>query len=222
MTYLNPKTQQEIRQRFEEDSCIQLHEFLLPEKHAIIKEWLQAKGRWQAVGPYQIQRFDCLLTKTGNDEASMGNQLEQLFSSVDFSELIARLTSLSVGASSTLIRRFTQGCYSLARDLDDQEKKAAKDELDVQLIFVDNSDAWAQEDDDAEVPEDSAPPTGGHTVWAIDGEEEPLLVVPPCDNMLTLVFRKAQDEAQTFVKHVSNAAPSARFDITMISRCTDE
>lgn len=49
--YLNPETQAEIQEKFEESSEISLPDFILPERFAIVAEELKHLQGWEREGP---------------------------------------------------------------------------------------------------------------------------------------------------------------------------
>ncbi|GBG26666.1 Prolyl 3-hydroxylase OGFOD1 [Hondaea fermentalgiana] len=198
--YLEKSTQKSVREQFEAESCIELHDFFVADKAKELRKALTESpaSSWRSLGPYQKRHFDVL---EAPESGALLAQWGSLLRSKAFASLIADLTSLSVNTVVAQIRRFACGNYSLVHDRTAADKAAIKEELDVFWTMVDKDDAWESEDD----------PTGGQVVYAVEGEEEPLVTVIPRGNMLAMVYRSDAD-SQAFVKYVNKRAPSPRFD----------
>mmetsp|Transcript_19168 Transcript_19168/g.37614 ORF Transcript_19168/g.37614 Transcript_19168/m.37614 type:complete len:537 (+) Transcript_19168:111-1721(+) len=200
--YLDASVQSQVSEKFESESCVELQDFLAKSKYEELRKALDdvSDSDWQAIGPYHKQRFD-IFKSTDNNANTILAQWNSLLRSQKFAELIAKLTSVPLTTVVANVRRFARGCYTLMHDRSAQDKDAHKGELDVFWTAVDDNDLW----------EDEESTTGGQVVYALDGEEEPLVTIIPRGNMLSMVYRGDPD-TQAFVKYVNKRAPSPRFD----------
>lgn len=188
-------------------------------------------GGWKAVGPAHKQRY--LVYRGGSEGAApkadefeaaraAGEALhrvqEDLMASAAFARLIRRLTTLTMVGQRSEVRRFRPGLdYTVAH-----YGGLTKDpRLDAVLCFVSDSDeaartAW----DSGEV--------GGFEAYLLADEDEDkpaevyrggdddtgVLNVSPASNTLNLVLR--DEGLMRFVKYVSCAAPSSRWDVAAV------
>jgi hypothetical protein len=226
--YLSRGAQKQVSRRFEEDSCVQLQDFLRPERAVAVGAALEACQRWRATGPYQKQRVDLLHEAEDEaedaDDPQGGKVLREfvlLLRSDELAQLLGKLTGVAPQSTAVQLRRFAPGCYSLAHDRSDKEKKAhlpPGGALDLCWTWVTPAGEDAEQDP---WDREEAPLSGGQLVYCAEGEMEPLLVVTPAPNMLTLVFR-AEPGTQSFVKYVNQTAPGPRFDASAVYWCEDD
>lgn len=163
--YLKEKSSSDIRAKFEEDSCVLLHDFLKADvaealKLACLKadaEFKGGRGRpnydyhagegggWRGVGPTHKQRF---LEYTGPAAAGASSPSELpgpllkalqtgLFESVAFAKFLAVITSMAPTSRRGLARRFRPGLdYTVAHF----GTMVFKPRLSLNLCFVDDFD----------------------------------------------------------------------------------
>lgn len=187
-------------------------------------------GGWQAVGPCHKQRFlryapgeadGAQDGQAGAAAAKAGALLAQirheLFCSAAFARLVAKLTTIGLVGQQSEVRRFRPGLdYTVAH-----YGILTKDpQLDAVLCFVCEGEAGDREvwgsgevggfeayllaDDDNEAAE---------VYKAAQDDESGVLNVSPAANTLNLVLR--DEGLMRFVKYLSAAAPSSRFDIAL-------
>ena len=190
---------------------------------------------WKIVGPPHKRRHLLYNKKEANVKdcnSSMGSSLchisEVLFQSQVFSRYLHRLTSLTTVAFREEVRRFRPGLdYTVAH----YGAMTTIPRLDATLCFVKlmQDEEGDEEDEDCEdgdkwdsgdvggfecyIEADTDEGSDAAEVYRANDvdKEESLLSISPGFNMLNLVMR--DQEIMRFVKFVSYAAPSSRFDI---------
>jgi len=207
--YLSPEIVNSIQEQLEENSEIQLDEFLIEEKYNdILKELESPSLCWKRKGPANKRCYETL----ADDSAIPSNlsSLIDLMRSLPMFKLLTKLTGLKLAelesedekqdsttpsSSSELdnsevkpccsfeLRHWSHGSYTLVHDTDPGLHEFA---LDAMLFFA--CDGW-----------DSS--AGGFTTYVASGEDEELLTVCPTSNCLALVYR--DKETVRFVKHVN-------------------
>mmetsp|Transcript_22947 Transcript_22947/g.40648 ORF Transcript_22947/g.40648 Transcript_22947/m.40648 type:complete len:496 (-) Transcript_22947:114-1601(-) len=202
--YLEAENQKMIQAQFEEESVAELYDFLSPEKLVGVNTFQEAS--WTPVGPYNKQRYDVL------QSSGVLEELKAVLHSSEMLALVGKLTGLSVGHCAAICRRFGQGCYTLAYDRPEEEKAQHAEEVDWVWTMT------SEEDDDAWAASEESP-TGGQMVYLVDGEEEPLLLVEPKANKLTIAYRN-DTATQSFVKVINARAPSPRFDVMVVGKAS--
>ncbi|XP_023320742.1 prolyl 3-hydroxylase OGFOD1 [Eurytemora carolleeae] len=203
--YLNPVTQSEIQEKFEQSSEISLPEFIQPQRFSAISDELKNLQGWKQEGPPNRRNLKSISNYREDNE--VGN-IFNLMSSEPFFLLLSNLTGLRLhnlapedsdkeeektgdGLEQEIspkwkgkIRKWSQGNYTLVRDDDLGQAEYA---LDARLCF--NLASWD-------------PQIGGQTIYIARGEDEELVTVEPENNSLNLVFR--DKESMRFVKHVNS------------------
>ena len=232
--YLTEASINEIQKKFENDSSVQLRNFLRdswvpkmePQKMSIYDESYYKSGissEWKLRGPAHKQRFLQYQPDTTHAEDSqmVGSLLHhvktKVFESEQFARYLKRLTSLEkpTGVRHGQIRRFRPGLdYTVAH----YGLLLEQSVLDATMCFVyddnDDKDVWESGD------------VGGFECYieADDGEDDAadeyneeddteLLSVSASNNTLSLVYR--DPGTMRFVKYVGSSAPSSRYDICM-------
>ena len=246
-TYLTEESMQELRERFDADSAIQLHAFLTPETTFVVPSedddtnpsdyTYGVSDTWTTVGPPHKQRY---LEYNDDDDADASNPpthntlatiRNELLTTPAFAKYLHALTALTVrGWHNAHIRRFRRGRdYTVAH----HGQLLDYSILDATLCFVadddtnDTSAAWAggdvggydcytaaADDDDANAgPDDTYMQQNDDDNNDDEDDKDELLNVPAAHNTLSLVYR--DPGTMRFIKYVSAAAPSARWDIAM-------
>jgi len=202
--YLDPQTQGDIQEKFEESSEISLPDFFAPEKYSAACEVLKAMKDWKQEGPpnrRSLQSFSCY---EGNDEL---RNIFDLMRSEPFFLLLSNLTGLRLHSLAPedsdseeqsgdehkeinptwkgRIRKLDQGSFTLVRDDDLGQCEFG---LDARVCF-NVAPSW-----------DAA--HGGQTIYIARGEDEELVTVEPENNSLNLVYR--DKESLKFTKYVNS------------------
>ncbi|XP_065834809.1 prolyl 3-hydroxylase OGFOD1-like [Oscarella lobularis] len=209
--YFDPDIQEPIRDRFEEESSIELREFLQEDKYERLMSALSTAENscWEEKGPPNLRRLFELSRHSSNP---LLRDVETLFKSDVFFYLLTQLTSLDLSdgscvaekasEESTVVsqssssesnprchgtwRRWNHGCYTLIRD---SEASKADFCLEASLYFVRNE--WKTD-------------YGGFSSYIAKGEDEELLTVLPMANSLALVYR--DKETLKFIKYIKALA----------------
>jgi len=91
-TYLNPMTQGDIQETFEDKSEIQLHEFINPVKYQILCEALNSSERkWILQGPANKRHYQCT-----EDDSPILEEAKRFFQSEAFFLVLSNLTGLKL------------------------------------------------------------------------------------------------------------------------------
>lgn len=230
-TYLDETAIEEIAEKFEADSSVQLRNFLKDDVIASLDlsdeddkdlnlnthefDLLGVTDKWKIVGPPHKQRF---LEHT-DESSSLSAIRTNLLESPSFGRYVHLLTGLKPPTSSRgRTRRFRRGRdYTVAH-----YGQLLKDEsvLDATLCFVkddsqDEKEVWQSgdvggfecyieaDDEDNDAPADE---------YNEDDDTE-LLSVSASNNTLSLVYR--DPGTMRFIKYLGSKAPSSRWDIAM-------
>ena len=232
--YLTEESMEDVRKKFEEDSSVQLRNFLVdkwvpkvePQKEVTYDDAHYKWGissEWKIRGPAHKQRFLEYHEEVNDPDDSkivgslMHHVKTNVFQSEPFSRYLKRITSLGkpMGVKEGQIRWFRPGLdYTVAH----HGLLMNQSVLDATMCFVcddteEDKDAWESGD------------IGGFECYieAEDNEEADdeyneeddteLLSVSASNNTLSLVYR--DPGTMRFVKYVGNSAPSSRYDINM-------
>lgn len=187
LRYLNIEISSEIQEKFQEDSEVSLSEFLNPEKYLALCADMSSMA-WLNVGPSNKKKYQVC-----NKPSQLVAEFNDLIKTDAFAVLLSHLTGLPLSANyddpdcndfsdkpfgmmSSQISRWEHGSYSL---LCDQEVMNLPDRLH---IFY-HSEVYDGYDVDA----------GGYISFISHSDEEPLLVIPPQKNTLSLVFTRTDE-----------------------------
>ncbi|KAH9523774.1 Prolyl 3-hydroxylase ogfod1 [Bulinus truncatus] len=222
--YLDPEVQEEIRSKFEEDSEIELTDFLQENKYKSLESALKdVKINWSLLGPpnkrhyykadktslplivsefLQVMHSDAAflvmssLTGLKLHPLAPTNEEESGPSSSSNSN-----TSTSGSRCKSEVCRWQHGCYTLVYDTDPDMEDYALDTM----MYIGCKKEW---DSDC----------GGYTSYIAKGEDEELLSVLPSGNSLALVYR--DKSTVKFVKHlnhqISEISPSCFYEINTV------
>lgn len=205
--YLDPVTQSEIQEKFEEDSEIELTDFLMPEKYKELVSAVELENlKWRQKGPAN-KRFYSILEL--DSAPSVIKECLDLLHSDAFFLVLSNLTGLKLhelaacsdsdGETSqdtennggsrvpgchSEVRKWRHGNYTLVHDTD-----CSSAEFELDSILHLNCQGWE-------------PEYGGFTSYIAKGEDEELLSVYPTENSLSLVYR--DKETLKFVKHINS------------------
>lgn len=213
--YLLRRTQQQIADRFSDDSSIELPDFLRDERFEEILKVLSVQQGWQRQGPPHRRLYERLpplaadeatrlLTEGAQgsietpDGAVEGNpvaELRMLLQSQAFAAFLQRVTRLELTDCTGEARRFQVGHYTLLHD--SAHEPAALD------VVLSCSPEWDES-------------WGGFVSYVVEGEEEELLTVWPHANRLSLVYRTPG--SARFVKYVNCLANIPRYDFACVYR----
>ncbi|XP_001637143.2 prolyl 3-hydroxylase OGFOD1 isoform X1 [Nematostella vectensis] len=208
--YLDQGVVTEIRGRFEDESEVELQDFLLDDKYTEVLEALRSeKTTWSHRGPANKRCYE-----TADSLPEVLCELQKLLKSLPMFKLLRTFTGLDLadtpltsnersptqatqdgtGAGTSSpgnprcrgeARRWSHGSYTLVHDTDPERAEFA---LDIMLYC--GCEDW---DSDK---------FGGYTSYLVSGEDEELLSVSPFANSLALVYRDM--ETLKFVKHVNH------------------
>ncbi|XP_015925058.1 prolyl 3-hydroxylase OGFOD1 [Parasteatoda tepidariorum] len=189
--YLDPETQIEIRDSFEESSEIELMTFIQEDKYEEICKALSSQQiEWKHQGPCNRRKYD----EVSNIEQSpILKELENLFCSEDFLLLLSHITGLrlcpteaedqfEMSEVSSSVRRWNHGCYTLLHDQSFTKTPT------LNSTFYMNFEKW-----------DSL--HGGYTSYVAEEEKDELLRVDPKSNSLALVY--ITEGTAGFVKYIN-------------------
>lgn len=194
--YLVSKTQRQIAEHFEENSSIELKEFLNEEKSKLIHDALIGKEvPWKVIGPYNRRHYETLgRWNVHEDVTGILKDANDFFLSPQVGELIRKLTSLEIEEGHCEIRKFKSTHYTLSQDNHDQIQERGLDAY----YFVCPRDEW-----DIDV--------GGQITYM--DEEDELITMVPEQNSFSLAYRDAG--CMKFVKYVNSQAPGDLYMYTM-------
>jgi len=219
-TYLNPMTQGDIQETFEDKSEIQLREFINPEKYQDLCRALNASDRnWILQGPVNKRNYEYT-----NDDSPIISEAKSFFQSEAFFLVLSNLTGLKLhrlastpsssdnesesenGGKSDAksekvskeidpccrlqVSRWKAGSYTL---LSDEDADACEYALDVWFFL--SADNWQLDH-------------GGQIAYIARDEDEELLTVCPSNNCLALVYR--DQDTMRFVKHINSDSGNLR------------
>ncbi|CAH3036274.1 unnamed protein product [Porites lobata] len=213
--YLDTGVVKDIRARFEEESEIQLQEFLLEEKYHEVFEALHSENvNWRWRGPANKRHFEQAVEES---LPPIVQQLTKLLQSQPMFKLLRTMTGLGMAdvplsddddddsddndgdegrkdanknreqipSCHGDIRRWGHGFYTLIHDTDPEGAEFALDAL----LYI-GGKGWKSD-------------YGGYTTYLTSGEDEELLTVHPQENSLALVYR--DKETVRFVKHINHS-----------------
>uniref|UniRef100_A0A2C9M899 Prolyl 4-hydroxylase alpha subunit domain-containing protein n=1 Tax=Biomphalaria glabrata TaxID=6526 RepID=A0A2C9M899_BIOGL len=225
--YLDPEVQADIRNKFEEDSEIELQDFIQKGKYKSLEAALKDhKVNWSTLGPANKRHY------FGADKSSLPpivSEFLQVMQSDATFLVMSSLTGLklhplaptdsdetepssSTSSSNTTseasnprckseVRRWQHGCYTLAHDTDPDMTDFALDTI----LYIGCEKDW---DSDC----------GGYTSYIAKGEDEELLSVFPSGNSLALVYR--DKNTVKFVKHlnhkITETSPACFYEINTV------
>eukprot|EP00049_Salpingoeca_infusionum_P026021 m.23237 g.23237 ORF g.23237 m.23237 type:complete len:575 (+) comp8466_c1_seq1:224-1948(+) len=236
--YLKPESISAIAKQFEENSSVQLRDFLKPELAAALtsahravdkaqglhefvmpKDDVGESAAWALQAPPHMQRYlKCTgADATPNSIASIMHQLKtELFESPAFSQLLSAYTTGQITGYRTEARRFRPGLdYTVAHHgLLEQVHR-----LDATLCFVDDDDdldasAWQSGDIggfECYIAADDEDTVAAEVYCDDDAAGNDLLSVQASNNTLNIVLRDVG--TMRFVKFVSANAPGSRLDV---------
>jgi hypothetical protein len=236
--YLTEESIKEVQKKFENDSSVQLRNFLQdkwvpqmePQKLSAYDDLYYKSGisaEWKLQGPAHKQRYLEYQPDTARAEDCqvVGTLLHHVKTKVFESEPMARylkcLTSLEkpTGVRSGKIRRFRPGLdYTVAH----YGLLVQQSVLDATMCFVydesDEQDAWQSGDVGGfecyiEADDDEDEEKQGAADEYNEDDDTELLSVSASNNTLSLVYR--DPGTMRFVKYVGSSAPSSRYDISM-------
>ena len=193
--YLNVEISSKIQSQFQDDSEVSLAEFLLPKKYSyLVNNFVST--RWNQQGPFNKKN----MYSTPSSRAEFEEFLNLLKSDA-FAILLSHCTGLSLsknfddpdgsvygdnsfGFCEFSVEKWQVGCYSLLRDQDVEN-------LPDRLHMFYHANVHDSYDIDA----------GGYVSFVSSDSEEPLLVIPPQNNTLSLVF--ARGDEFSFTKYIN-------------------
>ena len=195
LKYLNLEVSSEVQQQFQDDSEVSLGEFLNTDKFSALCEELR-RAKCEVVGPCNIRNY-----RVVEEEGATLKEFMNLIRSDAFALFLSHCTGLALsrnyedpdceeftdapfGVLSAGVTRWARGNYTL---LTDQEVAGLPDML--HLFY--NADLDPAYDVDA----------GGYVSFLSRGDPEPLLVVPPQNNTLSLVYTRTDEFG--FTKYVN-------------------
>ncbi len=192
-TYLNPETQEQIREAFEEQCSVELQQFLKPEKFQALLKAINEHAKWKMIGPANRRHYEQMMMEDEGDDAVVDpiiTQCHQLFKSGAIQQFLSHVINVDVTSVHTRGRKFSSGCYTLVQSLSTEETR-------LDAIYTLTGKDWDFD-------------FGGQVVYM--DEEEELLSVLPQANALSLVLR--DKGTMQFVKYVNHNAPEPRIDLT--------
>ena len=216
LKYLNLEISSEVQQKFQDDSEVSLSDFLNPEKYATLCADLSSAD-WVTVGPRDRKKYQMCHQQSGTV-----SQFSDLLKTDAFAVLLSHFTGLALslnyddpdcddfsdapfGMISLSVSRWQHGSYSL---LSDQEVVNLPDRLHVFYH--------------AEVDPEYDVDTGGYMSFISHSDEEPLLVVPPQNNTLSLVFTRTDEFGFTKYVNAKLRKPFYCFNAQYVARTENE
>jgi len=206
--YLGLESMGRIQTQFEEDSEIQLSNFLNPEKYTELLNYLEKRtDRFADCVPFN-RKFTNEFEPDTDQLNNPVNQLVEVLNSDDFFLLLSNWTGLKLhpqfegddsdeddddeerreklgGASRIAIRKWQKGNYTLLHDADTNERSSV--DLFLHLLPKQQRD-WNVAH-------------GGFVSYLTKDEDEELLTIAPKANSLSLVFR--DEDTLRFVKYLN-------------------
>ena len=178
---------------------------------------------WTVVGPAHMQRYLRFAAASGDGVCKAGQEFatvkDLLFGSLAFARLMYAMTGLRPVGVTAEARRFRPGLdYTVAHH--GLLQKDAR--LDATLSFIGSSgpeasEAWESGGVGAYecyIAADDEELTAAEVYGGDEDEGNQLLSVAPAANTLNLVMR--DEGTMKFVKYVSHAAPSSRWDVAAV------
>jgi Rps23 Pro-64 3,4-dihydroxylase Tpa1-like proline 4-hydroxylase len=190
-TYLNPDTQEQIKEAFAEQCSVELQQFLKPEKYALLLQAMKKKDlKWNMVGPANRRHYEKM--DMSGDIDPIIRECVRLFQSKEFVQYLAHTIDVDVTSVNVQGRKFSSGCYTLVHN-------QPMDETRLDAILCLTGKDWDFD-------------FGGQIVYM--DEEEELLSVLPQENSLSLVLR--DKGTMQFIKYVNHQAPEDRIDLSFV------
>ncbi|KAL8612110.1 hypothetical protein ACOMHN_013989 [Nucella lapillus] len=200
--YLSQEIQNDIRERFESESELELTDFLKEEKYEELLSAMASEERtWVHRGPANKRNYDMC---PSDRLPPVAESFLQVLQSDAMFLVLSSMTGLHLYISNpgeqgeasrsdargdnakcrVEVQRFKHGSYTLLHDTDAHVGEMA---LDV-VLFIGGKE-WSSED-------------GGHISYVAKDDDEELLSVNPTPNCLALVYKDR--ETLRFVKHVNH------------------
>ena len=216
LKYLNLEISSEVQQKFQDDSEVSLAEFLNPEKYSNLLAELESM-EWLTVGPRNKKKYQVCT----NPSETIADFIK-LIKTDAFAVLLSHFTGLPLsenyddpdcddfadipfGMISSSVTRWEHRAYSL---LSDQEVSNLPDRLHI-FYHVD-------------VDPDYDVDAGGYVSFISHSDKEPLLVVPPQNNTLSLVYTRTDEFGFTKYINARLKKPFYCFNAQYVARTPTE
>ncbi|XP_057299979.1 prolyl 3-hydroxylase OGFOD1-like [Hydractinia symbiolongicarpus] len=199
-TYLTPDIVDDISEQFEEESEIQLKDFLKEEKISLVLNELSNNSDWVKKGPANHRCYWCLRDE---EQASENvKQLRKLLASKPFFKLLTKLSGLELALldeeendiekknavpplCSVQVRKWERGCYTLLHD----EAPAGKEYTLDGVLHLNHHDLDESEDE-------------ASINYIAKDTGQQILAVHPLTNCLSLVYR--DEKTSRFFKYINH------------------
>ncbi|KAJ1493959.1 Oxoglutarate and iron-dependent oxygenase degradation C-term-domain-containing protein [Baffinella frigidus] len=230
-----------IREKFEEESCVELRDFLRKDvalelgrrctsadrrdklgRARLPDDQVGIGSKWQAVGPPHMQRYltfaetkepevGALDLKTSQDAGDLLEEVRARMRSAPFARLLAKLTSVTVDGARGEVRRFRPG---LDYTVAHYGTMAAGKSLNAPSLSQLNQAGGGAQIGGFEcyIEAEEDCAAEASDVYRMDPEDDgPLVQTIARSNTLSLVL--LDQGVMRFVKYVGGAAPGSRWDI---------
>jgi hypothetical protein len=121
--YLQAATQKKVRAYFEQNSSIELQDFLLKntykELFAALKD---SKAPFKLIGPANRRQYHSIGRGTVEGTTGPIRNILELFYSSEFVRFLVKITGLDIVSCSMEARKFANTCYTLAQDNAEHQK----------------------------------------------------------------------------------------------------
>ena len=176
--YRKKNQMKKILNQFLEESTMELQDFLRHDKYEAVLKALEEEKEIEREGPYNKKNYEKVVAKNG-----ILKQLSDFFISKEFGQFVQDMTGLKILKGHTETRKFSPGSYTLLHDDDPEIKQVG---LDLNLSLMSPYKKWSTD-------------MGGLIHYVDEGQEEPLISIPPFPNTLTVIYR-AEPGTMRFVQ----------------------
>jgi len=197
---VNLQRWEKLEKKFEQESSIELHEFLKPDKYKALYEALTAQT-WELIGPPNKRHYSIPSTTV----QPILLEFQNILQSNEFAEYVGSITNLSPDKVYTEIRKFSHRDYTLGHDLDPEIEQSG---LDLTFCILPPRSKWTTT-------------MGGSTHYLVTEQDEELITVFPKENALSVVYRTGGGIVR-FVKYLTHNVPGPRYDFNMTYRVQED
>ncbi|EKX46727.1 hypothetical protein GUITHDRAFT_107504 [Guillardia theta CCMP2712] len=207
--YVNPKYLDEevisqISSQFEEDSFVELKDFLVANELKAIKH---VKYLFQLDNSIDKENKRVSYTEGADESAKLLMDLKmKLFASDAFAKLVSAFTG------STGVRRKQQNNGSSAVASEDREMCQSKSDMWQSSLIGGYASFVAKDDYKPYIIYEGGASQKGESKSEEEQDDEPFAQATACNNSLFIALR--DEGVSNFVKFVSGLAPGSRFDVT--------
>jgi hypothetical protein len=216
--YLSPESITRIKKVFQDESSIQLHDFIIQSRYDSVRNAILSQDRslWVQQGPANACRYRIYDPQTSQNDTLQNNSTETILLFLDFitshsfKSYLSNTLNLPVNKDGiekqVQVREFKHGDYTLLHD-----KVEVFEGLDLNFCFgpTGGNPSTGTSLDASDTPKDTVKKCTTHYLTT----DETLLSVEAKGNTLSLVYR--DEEVYKFVKYVDQETET-KIDLDMV------